>query len=257
MELHTFLYDLADVIGKAPNIESLLIEPTEGGVSFRASSDTTNGQGRYVVLGRTNDCVDYIDQELGIQNLSHIDRVINAPRFTRLTTKAYIDEIKCSISHKNLRIENNQGECIRLGLFVNESIDLRMAGANFKFKSKVDFTTHFRPSGADLEALKYWMKVSDTYLSDDFSITPFIENGKLFLKVGVCEEMSIKMKFADRVSGEILGKYRYEGGIFHSLASMRGEVKDLIASFSDQGACRIRVLTPFAEYNFIPPALRY
>ena len=254
MKLHTLLYDFADVIGKAPNIESVLLMPTENAVSFRAASDTTSGKGRYVVHGKTNEIVDCIDQELGIKDLSHIGRVINAPGFTRLTTQAYIDEIKYSSFHKNLRIENDQGECIKLGLFVNEGIDLHLARSHFSLKRDIDFNTHFRPSGADLKALKYWMKVSDNYLSNDFLVTPQIENGKLYLKIGTCEEMSIKMKLADRVSGELLVKHYYESDVFYSITSMRNTVKDLIASFSDQGACRIRVLTHCAEYNFILPA---
>jgi hypothetical protein len=254
MKLHTLLYDFVDVIGKAPNIERVLLAPTDNGVAFRASSEITNGQGRYVVMGKTNDNVEFIDQELGIQNLSHIGKIINAPRFTRLTTQAYIDEIEWSSLHKNLRIENDQGECVKLGLFVNESIGLHMNGAKFSLKHKINYDTHCRPSGADLEALKYWMKVSNNYLLDDFLMTPNIEKGKLYLKVGMREEMSIKMKIADCVNGEILVKQFYEGDVFHSIASMRSEVKDLIASFSDQGVCRIRVLTHCAEYNFILPA---
>ncbi|PUE13516.1 hypothetical protein [Limnohabitans sp. WS1] len=254
MKLHTLLYDFVDVIGKAPNMERILLTPNDDGVAFRASSEIANGQGRYVVLGKTNDNVDYIDQELGIQSLSYIGKVINAPGFTRLTTQAYIDEIKWSILNKNLRIENDQGECIKLGLFFNEGIDLHMTQNKFSVKPTINYEAHFRPNGADLDALKYWMKISDEYLSDDFLMTPSIENGKLYLKVGMCDEMSFKMKLADRVSGKILVKQFYEGDVFHSIASMRSEVKDLIASFSDQGACRIRALTHCAEYNFILPA---
>jgi hypothetical protein len=257
MKLHTLLYDFADVIGKAPNIERVLLAPTDNGVAFRASSEITNGQGRYVVLGKTNDNVDFIDQELGIQNLSYISKVINAPGFTRLTTQAYIDNIKWSTLNKNLRIENDQGECVKLGLFFNEGIDLNMIQNKFSLKPKINFEVHFRPNGADLEALKYWMKISDEYILDYFQINPFIENGNLYLKIGICEEMSIKMKLANRVSGELLVKHYYEGDVFYSIASMRSGVKDLIASFSDQGACRIRVLTECAVYHFIIPALRF
>lgn len=248
MKLHTLLYDFADVIGKVPDIERILVTPTDYGVSFSAKSEPVSKKGVFLLIGKCNEKLEEVDEEFGIPNFDFLKKILHYPNFTRLNVKASIEEIEWSMSNKKLKIESNQGEVIKLGLFANENIGTRIS--RIRSSKIIDYGVHFRPAKADVEALKYWMDYNKSHLSGDFKLTPEITNRKFYFNVGVCESVSTKMIFADNVNGSLSGLSVYEGDIFYKLTCLQNEVENLVVSFSDQRVCRIKILTACAEYNF-------
>lgn len=255
MKLHTMLYDFVDVIGGAGDFEGVRLLHDQDGLRFTAATPNPNRRDFIYLSGCTTSAVDDVDKSLGIVDLKHIKKILYAPNFSRTTVQASLKDIAWTSDLKKLEVTNNQGEMIGLSLYAGEWVYDRIKHP--RLKKKVDYQARFLPAEKDLEVLRYWKGVSTEYLSGDFKVMPLIEDGKLFLNVGVCETMSIKMKFAERIVGSLSTKYLYDGSIFYRLLSMRSGVKDLIVSFSDEGACRIRVVTSCAKYDFIIPAFEY
>lgn len=248
MKLHTLLYDFADVIGKISDIEQIRLEPTDEGLNFNASSEPASGKGKFVLIGRTLEKVEGLKENLRISNFRHIKKILQGPGFNRLTAVADVSDIERNTTHKTLKITNQDQECMNLCLYTDEFCG--KLNGRVVLRRKINSEVGFRPAINNLEALNYWRKVSIEELSNDFKIKPAIENGNLFLKIGECESIEIKIKFANQVKGILLSNYYYDGDVFYRIASLCNEVKDLIVSFSDQAVCRIRVLTSCAEYNF-------
>jgi hypothetical protein len=253
MKLHTILYDFADVIGKISDFEQFRLEPTDEGLNFNGSSKPASRKGKFVLIGRTLEKVEGIKENLRISNFGYIKKILHGPGFNRLTAVADISDIEKNTTHKTLKITNQDQECMNLSLYTDEFCG--KLNGRIVLRSKINYEVSFRPAINNLEALNYWRKVSVEELSNDFKIKPAIENGNLFLRIGECESIEIRMKFANQVSGILLSKYYYDGDVFYRIVSLCDEVKDLIVSFSDQAVCRIRVLTSCAEYNFYLPAL--
>ena len=103
--------------------------------------------------------------------------------------------------------------------------------------------------------MKYWYKQDTDKCWDFIGVTPSIRNGKLYLKASEYNWCIYDYLFAKNIGGSLSVKNEYDCRVIFALSSLVQSTKKTIVSFSDQGLCRMKILTGCAEYEFLLPTV--
>lgn len=242
MRLHTFLYDLSDVL-PGLNFDGLRIDDSQ---TFKA----IGGDKEIVVYGKTKEPIEQIEGTCGLE-FATLSSMLNAPGFNRLTTDSII-----GVSTYGKFIELNSGtQQYRLPLWSEAATEANLRVPPFRGAA---FNISSTPTADGVQLLKYWRGKLRRDAEKDLHAPHFaldMGNGKLMAehKFGN-ERVSFAVSdFCVGTPSERRFGYAYSSAMLIKLCELQAHTVNTLLQVSEQGAAKFEVETTHCHYQFVLP----
>jgi hypothetical protein len=195
------------------------------------------------MFGRTAEPVQDLSDVIGIGDVDELRTVLQAPGMSRA-----VADVQIADDQKSLYVTNESSQSYRLAISPKVLADAHMSVP--KPKPSIHFQVHFTPDEAGLALLKYWDLELDKYHVPVRCYAPYTRDGKLLFRSSLSVEKHFEYPVAEFVNGTLAHRYFYPYKLSRSLLSMVRETKSTVVSFHELGACRVRIKSSCAEYDF-------
>lgn len=242
MKLHTFLYDLNDVL-PGLGFDGLRIDDAQ---TFKAVGVDKN----IVLFGKTKELIEQLEGTCGL-GLVTLGSMLNAPGFSRLTmtssvgTSAYGDFIELNSGTQQYQLPLWSEAATRENVRVPP------------FKGAV-FNISATPTADGAQLLKYWrgkLRQDDEKGLHKPLFALDMDNGKLMAENKFGNE---RVSFA--VSNFCVGtpsakrfEYGYSSAMLIKLCELHAHTVNTLLQVSEQGAVSFEVETTHCHYHFVLP----
>lgn len=242
MKLHTFLYDLSDVL-HGLGFDVLRIDDAQ---TFRAAGVDKN----IVVYGKTKEPIEQIEGTCALDFVT-LSSMLNAPGFNRLTTAS---SVGMSTYGKFIELSSGTHQ-YRLPLWSEAATEATVRVPVFK---GAVFNISSTPTAEGVQLLKYWRGQLRQCDEKDLR-APFFAldmgNGKLMAEYKFGNER-VSFAVSDFCIGTPSEKrfgYAYSSALLIKLCELQAHTVNTLLQVSGQGAAKFEVETTHCHYQFVLP----
>lgn len=247
MQPHTFLYDLASIVGSVPGLHCVALELNGDGTVRVQAIDRNHS---IVLDARTHEPVDGLSHNCGVADISQARAIFNAPGFNRKTmTSKWTDE----------SVQLSSGfQDYMLGLMSEQLTRMVVAVPRLK-KETFTYEATAIPTSEGLQLLKYWRREIPTIWSehDDFTLDLSTAGNSLVATKnwGHVSTPSDKIRFLlSECSTGVLPRFlRVRSDYLARLLSFSEHTSSTLMQLSGAGLVTVEVKTTRCTYEFHVP----